>query len=214
MPEETCDEIYRASGGWPGVIDKVASTALVKAEKCPVVSSDIERTMIPQPTTSGTDVEEDAATSKGRRKHPIIYLTHNGKILQKIKFEGSRLLIGRSAHNDVTIDSRFISRHHTLLVRNGASTLLMDLNSANGTYVNSWRVSNQVLLNNDLITIGEHGLKFVDAQAQDRAALENTSFNDTVVMQSMEDMRRVLAREHTEMIPVSDQTPGSNADSA
>ncbi|MGI9203361.1 MAG: FHA domain-containing protein [Woeseiaceae bacterium] len=214
MPEATCDELYRASGGWPGVIDKVAIVALARAENCPVDLGEVVHTKIPARTTKDLGTQDETMKPTGERKHPLLYLTHNGKTLQKIKFEGSRLLIGRSAHNDVTIDSRFVSRHHTLLVRNGASTLLMDLNSANGTYVNSWRVSNQVLLNNDLITIGEHGLKFIDAAAQDRAALENTSFNDTVVMQSMEDMRRVLAREHTDIIPIPDQTSGSNADTA
>lgn len=214
MPETTCDEIYRASGGWPGVIDTVAMQALAKARTCPVSHDDIDRSDIPERTTADPGTEHENLKSTGQRKHPLLYLTHNGKTLQKIRFEGSRLLIGRSAHNDVTIDSRFISRHHTLLVRNGSATLLMDLNSANGTYVNSWRVSNQVLLNNDLITIGEHGLRFIDVAAQDRTVLENTSFNDTVVMQSMADMRRVLAREHTDMIPVADQTPGSNADTA
>ncbi len=214
MPETACDQIYRASGGWPGVIDKVALQAMAKASHCPVVAGDIDYSIIPERTAVKPVPGDDAAKSTGQRKHPLLYLTHNGKTLQKIQFEGSRLLIGRSAHNDVTIDSRFVSRHHTLLIRNGPSTLLMDLNSANGTYVNSWRVSNQVLLNNDLITIGEHGLKFIDAASQGCAVLENTSFDDTAVMQSMADMRRVLAREHTDIIPLADQTPGSNADTA
>ena len=214
MPEDVCDAIYSASGGWPGVIDRVAMLALAKAGTCPLQIDDVEPAAVPTRTSSGVSVDDENPKSKARRKHPLLFLTHNGKTLQKIKFDGPRLLIGRSAHNDVTIDSRFISRHHTLLVRNGSSTLLMDLNSANGTYVNSWRVSNQVLLHNDLITIGEHGLKFVDAAARDRAALANTSFNDTVVMQSMEDMRRVLAREHTEVLPATAQPTESKADSA
>jgi pSer/pThr/pTyr-binding forkhead associated (FHA) protein len=92
-----------------------------------------------------------------------------------------------------------------LLVRSGESTLLMDLNSANGTYVNSWRVSNQVLQNQDVITIGEHGLKFVHASAQDREVLEATQFDDTVVMSSMADMRRILARESAELVPAPER---------
>ena len=214
MPEEVCDEIYRASGGWPGVIDRVGLLALAKAEECPVKMTDVDRVATPEHTNLNVSVDDESTKSKSRRKHPLLYLTHNGKTLQKIEFEGSRLLIGRSVHNDVSINSRFISRHHTLLVRNGASTLLMDLNSANGTYVNSWRVSNQVLQHNDIITIGEHGLKFVDAAARDRAALENTSFNDTIVMQSMEDMRRVLAREHTDALPAEDKPSETTADPA
>jgi len=92
-----------------------------------------------------------------------------------------------------------------LLVRSGESTLLMDLNSATGTYVNSWRVSNQVLQNQDVITIGEHGLKFVHASAQDREVLEATQFDDTVVMSSMADMRRIMARESAELVPAPER---------
>ena len=46
---------------------------------------------------------------------------------------------------------------YALLVRHGSDTLLMDLNSANGTYVNSRRVSNQVLANDDVVTAACEG---------------------------------------------------------
>jgi len=201
LPEKVCDELYRASGGWPGTIDRLGLLALANAKKCPIGMKWIEYPTIPSPTNAYSEhVEPEPRISAGR-EYPLLFLTHNGKTLEKIKFQGSRLLVGRSAHNDVTVDSRFISRHHMLLVRNGESTLLMDLNSANGTYVNSWRVSNQVLQNQDVITIGEHGLKFIHAGAQNREILEDTRFDGTVVMQSMADMRRVLARESAESVP-------------
>ena len=201
IPEYVCDEIHRASGGWPGVVDRLCVLALAKAQEPPLGPECIEHPTIPEGTGTAGVAGSDIAASPNSPKNPYIFLTHNGKSLQKIEFKGSRLIIGRSQHNDVTVDSKFISRHHTLLVRNGTSTLLMDLNSANGTYVNSWRVSNQVLQHNDVITIGEHGLKFVHVAAQHRTTLEETHFNDTTVMQSMADMRRVLAREHTEVMP-------------
>ena len=86
-----------------------------------------------------------------------------------------RMLIGRSEHNDLSIDSRFVSRHHMLLVRHGSSTFLMDLNSTNGTYVNSRRVSNHVLIDNDIITVGHHRIKFCDPHAKQRGTLDGES---------------------------------------
>jgi len=203
--EKLCDELHKASGGWPGTIDRLALLALANAKKCPIGLKWVERPAIAAPTNVHGEYAEPEVGNQSGREYPVLFLTHNGKTLEKIKFQGSRLLIGRSAHNDVTVESKFISRHHVLLVRNGESTLLMDLNSANGTYVNSWRVSNQVLQNQDVITVGEHGLKFVHIGAHDRETLEETRFDDTVVMKSMADMRRVLARESTELVPAPER---------
>ena len=113
----------------------------------------------------------------------------------------SRYLIGRSQHNDLSISSKHISRHHALLVRQGTVTLLMDLNSRNGTYVNSRRISNQVLMHDDIITIGHHGIKFSDPLAKGREALDGRSFTETVIMRNLEYMRRMLARETTRVLP-------------
>jgi pSer/pThr/pTyr-binding forkhead associated (FHA) protein len=79
----------------------------------------------------------------------------------------------------------------------------MDLNSANGTFVNSKRISNYVLLNDDLITIGHHSIKFSDPHATKRGSLEGTEFADTTVMKTLEDMRKLLAQENTALLPTA-----------
>ena len=115
----------------------------------------------------------------------------------------SRVLVGRSEHNDIAIASRFISRHHALLVRHGKTTFLMDLNSTNGTFVNSKRVSNHVLLHDDIITVGHHRIKFCDPFATTRGTLEGEDFADTAIMKTLEDMRSLLAQENTEILPAA-----------
>jgi pSer/pThr/pTyr-binding forkhead associated (FHA) protein len=77
----------------------------------------------------------------------------------------------------------------------------MDLNSYNGTFVNSKRVSNHVLIHNDVVMIGNHRIKFIDPHATDRGAPEGVEFADTVIMKSLDDMRQLLARENTAMLP-------------
>ena len=130
-----------------------------------------------------------------------MFLTRNGETLKKIRFDGTRLLLGRSEDNDVSIDSNVVSRYHALIVRHGSSTLLMDLNSANGTFVNSRRVSNQVLANDDIVTLGDYGLKFVDPGAMRHESVEKISLDDTVIMFTLDDQRKVLARENTAILP-------------
>ncbi len=114
-----------------------------------------------------------------------------------------RLLIGRSDHNDIAIGSRFISRHHALLVRHGSATFLMDLNSTNGTFVNAKRVSNQVLVHDDVITVGHHKIKFSDPYARSRDQLDGPEFADTAIMKTLEDMRNLLAQENTALLPAA-----------
>ena len=212
FPGNVCDELYRASGGWPGLVDRLALLALENAEHCPVGPEHIEHPPIPK----STRIEEPAVVSATRNiktsKAPVLCLTHNGETLREVKFHGSRLLIGRSEHNDICIESDYISRHHALLVRHGSSTLLMDLNSANGTYVNSWRVSNQVLAHEDTIMIGEHGLKFIDESAQERVALEGVSLDDTIVRETIEEMGRVLGQDNTKLMPEQSRLPELSGD--
>lgn len=208
FPDEICDELFRASRGWPGMLDRLALLAIEHAPECPVRAEHIEHPPAPR-STRPNEVEELAETDGSRTSGPLVFMTHNGETLRKIRFQGVRLLIGRSEHNDLPIDSKFVSRHHALLVRHGSSTLLMDLNSANGTFVNSRRVSNQVLAHDDVVTIGDYGLKFVDPGAKRRETPEGISLDDTVVMMTLKDMRRVLARENTAVMPAAPDAAAS-----
>ena len=210
FPDAVCDELFRASRGWPGLLDNLALIAIEHATECPVDIEFIEHPNAPQSTRPAA-IEEAGNESTEARSGPLIFLTKNGETLRKISFRGPRLLIGRSGHNDVQIESKFISRHHALLVRHGNATLLMDLNSANGTFVNSRRISNQVLANNDVLTIGDHGLKFVDPAASRREPLEGINLDDTIIMMTLDDMRKVLARENTSALPAQNDPKSESA---
>src|ERR1700693_505800 len=65
---------------------------------------------------------------------------------------GRRTTIGRTPDNDVHIDAEFISRHHAVALRAGTKTVIEDLNSTNGTYVNGQRVSRRTLKDGDVVT--------------------------------------------------------------
>lgn len=201
FPTATCNELWQASGGWPGILDRVALLALAKADSLPVGVSDIERPALPQGTWNAQAIEEAHQDFGAPPEPPTLYVTLSGQTLQTLILEKQRLLVGRSEHNDLSVDSRYISRHHMLLVRNGSATFLMDLNSTNGTYVNSRRVSNHVLIDDDVIGVGHHRIKFCDPHAKRRGSLDGDEFADTAIMKTLEDMRALLARENTELMP-------------
>jgi chromosome segregation ATPase len=73
---------------------------------------------------------------------------------------GRRTTIGRTPDNDVHIDAEFISRHHAVALRAGAKTVIEDLNSTNGTYVNGQRVNRRTLKDGDLVTLGKTEFRF------------------------------------------------------
>ncbi len=214
IPDEVCDELYEAAGGWPGIVDRLALLALAKSPYCPIEKQHVEYPVVPQDTISEGTSADDAATQESTDPReitgPQLFLTLNGDTLDQIAINRPRFLIGRSEHNDICINSKFVSRHHAMFIRQGAAFFLMDLNSTNGTYVNSRRVSNQVLVNEDVISVGNHRLKFVDPRATAREPLEGVGFADTVIMKNLEDMRRMLARENTQALPVPpDEITGS-----
>ena len=212
LPEDVCIDLYLASGGWPGVVDRLVLLALAKADRCPIRADHIERPLVPNGTPSLID-ETDVLAHNGANGHdgasesgrPKIFLTYNGRTLREMDIDRPRLLVGRSDHNDLCVNSRFISRHHALFVKHGKATFLMDLNSTNGTYVNSQRVSNHVLLHDDVISIGNHGIKFHDPSARDSIKLDDASMADTVVMRTLRDMRKLLAKENTQSLPIPNE---------
>lgn len=203
FPRAVCDALWRASGGWPGILDRLSLLALARAEKLPVTVDNIEEPMLPAGTWDEALEDAAEAVEATTLEPATLIVTNNGSVIQELTMAKPRLLIGRSEHNDVSIPSRFISRHHALLVRHGRSTFLMDLNSTNGTLVNSRRVSNHVLMHDDVITIGHHRIKFQDPFATADHALDSAAFADTAVMKTLQDMRNLLAQENTALLPAA-----------
>jgi len=201
-----CNALWDASGGWPGIIDRIALLALAKADTLPVALDTVERPVLPQGTWNAQQLEEaEADTGSEPSGPPRLYVTHKGETLNELTLDRPRILIGRSEHNDVAIPSRFVSRHHALMVRHGSSTFLMDLNSSNGTFVNSRRVSNHVLVHDDVISVGTHRIKFSDPYATKRGTLDGVEFADTAIMKTLEDMRSLLAQENTAILPAASE---------
>jgi hypothetical protein len=205
FPNSVCDTLWQASGGWPGVIDRIALLALAKAKTLPVSTDVVEYPALPTGTWFNASTDEPDAIADVPPSPPQVVVSNNGSVIQELTMQKPRLLIGRSEHNDIAIGSRFISRHHALLVRHGSSTFLMDLNSTNGTFVNAKRVSNHVLLHDDLITVGHHKIKFHDPFATKRHDLDGAEFADTAIMKTLDDMRNLLAQENTALLPTASE---------
>ena len=71
-----------------------------------------------------------------------------------------RLTIGRTPHNDIQLNLRFISRRHAVIATDRNGTRIIDWGSRNGVYVNQKRVTERFLASGDIIMIGETRLRY------------------------------------------------------
>lgn len=184
MPPLVCDRLHTASGGWPGVIDRLAIMALAKAQHLPL-QVDLFPKKPPQKPKPPNVIDPT----------PQMILTCKGNTLKRVNLDKSRLLIGRNELCDIHIVHEWISRQHAIIVRNGKSTVIVDLNSRNGIFVNGKRVKSHVLINSDIVSLGDHRLKFVDPSATERTSLRGAGWDDTTLAESIKDFRRQLLRQ-------------------
>jgi general secretion pathway protein A len=97
-----------------------------------------------------------------------ILLASSGRTVGERALYPGRLIIGRTAANDLQIESRFVSRHHCQIVTSMHSCVIEDLNSTNGIFMHSKRVRHHNLNDGDVIIIGQHELLYIDERAQHR----------------------------------------------
>lgn len=93
-----------------------------------------------------------------QRRSLVVML--DGAILDRRTLACGRILIGRSQHNDLCLGSRFVSRHHAVLIVTENEVHIVDLRSTNPVRVNGQPVQNQALAAGDLLTIGNYQLRF------------------------------------------------------
>ena len=197
LPLNVCNSLHAVSGGWPGLIDRLTMAALSNADRCPVSVEHIPRMPRPAAASTGVSTPGQQASKPSPAKTsdsiPHLILTCHGKTLKRMAADRPRFIIGRNEHSDLRILHDFISRHHAILLRIGNATIIVDLKSKNGTCVNGKRISCQVLINNDIITLGEHRIKFIDPAATRRTTLRGAGWDETV-KKSVVALRKVIGK--------------------
>ncbi|HVC00751.1 MAG TPA: AAA family ATPase [Steroidobacteraceae bacterium] len=176
--EETYPTIYRLTGGVPRLINTLCDTAMMAAfgrESDAVLAEDLEAAI--QELQWGVHTAwtnrlqgpnfDQTVPPVAPAVPPVgrILLALEGKTTAERELRPGRLVIGRTADNDIQIDSKFISRHHCQILTNAESSLIEDLNSTNGIYVQSKRVRRHNLHDGDVVVVGRHEIKYIDERA-------------------------------------------------
>jgi pSer/pThr/pTyr-binding forkhead associated (FHA) protein len=95
---------------------------------------------------------------------PVLIVKFEGSVLQKVSTNGGSISIGRGPDNSIAIDNLAVSSHHAEIKSEQGHLVIEDLDSLNGTFVNSQRVKRSALKHGDVVSIGKHSIQ-VDESA-------------------------------------------------
>lgn len=165
FPVEVCEKLHELSGGWPGVLN-----------------------------TRAMEVIEHTAELQSARQRPRITVSKDGEILGRYELTEKLYVIGRTELADIVIEDSYVSKMHAMLQVYSNAIVMLDLNSTNGTTVNSKITMKSLLRNDDIISLGHYRLKVENVPAIDSEMDERIKGTDTITMQNLEDMRRTRAR--------------------
>lgn len=122
--------------------------------------ADLPRAPIDRPTLARAAQDKAADGASGAA---LLCLT--GEAPQRFPLTKKTIIVGRSPQCDLQILTHFVSREHARLVSHDGATLIEDLGSRNGVFVNAVRVDRRHLRQGDLVTIGETQFRFVESMA-------------------------------------------------
>jgi len=123
------------------------------------------------------DVQKSA--EKGIEHHLLVHVqgTEMGRVRA---LEKATMLIGRSTDADIWLSDDGVSRKHARFARQGGVTVIEDLESANGTFVQGEKISRRVLKTGDQIQLGPTALFRYSITDNDQRALLEQLYSTSV----------------------------------
>ena len=113
-----------------------------------------------------------------RIESATLAVSSGGRMIAEVELNRPRMVLGRDDSCDISLDSSYVSRYQNLFMATSEGWMLIDLNSTNGCFVNGRKVTEHKLRDGDLITLGQHHIRFsghpADYQSKDAAAATMT----------------------------------------
>lgn len=138
-----------------------------------------------------------------------------GRPVRNYTFEKPVISVGRDPGADVYVDNPGVSRDHFRLERTeNGEYQVVDLGSANGTFVNDQMVNSSVLHNNDVVRFGKYTLwvgyepdRRSSSRTQKPAALAEPQGTGHTVVLSRAELGKILDKdkqaEPTKVVPIA-----------
>ena len=110
-----------------------------------------------------------------------LIISFKGAPVAEHELNSGEMVIGRKDDCDIQIDSLAVSGRHAKVITTAGGTVLEDLNSTNGTFVNNQKVSTYSMKNGDIVQIGKHTITYVTGLVS-AAEEEEDDYEKTVVL--------------------------------
>lgn len=125
---------------------------------------------------------------------PEIVVKYEDKVIERVVTQNKRITIGRTSNNDIVLDNKGVSRKHAEIEFGDGSALVIDNESLNGTFVNNRKINEEILKNNDRITIGKFNLIYHRDAPQD---IKLSDLDGTMVLRTKK-QKELLEKDRTE----------------
>ncbi len=139
---------------WRAVIAESQRSILQRDGRIQQLETDLEKRIAVVADSAAHTGEEIALEGPAR---VLIRTDGNTEFVHVL---GRRTRIGRSADNELVLDTKHISRYHAVLLAGPVHTSIEDLNSTNGVFVNGKRIARQVLKDGDRVTVGRTQFRY------------------------------------------------------
>lgn len=165
FPLGVCEKLHELSGGWPGLLN-----------------------------THALEVLDRMTELHSARRVPHITISRDGNKVAEYDLTEKQYIIGRTELADVVIEDSYVSKIHAMLQIYPNAVVLLDLNSTNGTTVNSRVVQKKILRNDDIVSLGRYRIKIENAPVVNADINKRINASDTITMQNLVDFRRARAK--------------------
>lgn len=139
---------------------------------------------------------------------PQVIIEQPGVPPMTVPLSGNEVRFGRSEDSDVVLVANEVSRNHAKICRVGTKSILFDLKSLNGTYVNRQRVVERVLSHMDEIWFGSLcKLVFRDDTQYGRDHADETPAVNPDLVKNLDKIRQEMDRVGNSMTLIGRPTP-------
>jgi hypothetical protein len=100
--------------------------------------------------------EVEAAVAK-------LIISRDAQLIEEVELGEGRMTIGRHPASNIVLAHQAVSGRHAALINSHGRSMLEDLGSSNGTFVNGERIASTVLADRDRVTVATFQLEYVAA---------------------------------------------------
>ena len=136
-----------------------------------------------------------------------LVIKFRGNLISEANLRLGDTTIGRSPECDIAlINDKSISKNHAVVKTVGRESTLVDLDSTNGTFLDTLRITQHTLRHGETIVIGEHELIYRDELTLEASGFGKGSGASAVAADSL-DKTRIISM-HAQLVAVEGKNKG------